>query len=299
MRQRRSITAILIAVLLFSLADAPRLQAQEGPEPAFGPQDVLPLFFRSLATADILIFDDGTVASARIQNSQFTINSPTFGERSFGRTEVTAIVFGDGERGAPDQLFLRTGELLTGTLQMQRLEAELVLSQPVALDPSGVKAALFRLPPEGGPVPFGPVIQRTSRQIFGLFSELILSVTRFDTLVFPDGRIASVTLIHRESLSFTLQSSFFGTFTFTPAQIAWVIFGQRTGEPDQLALKNGDRVSGTLTANEDLQGSLTSANIEFTLSKERLAAELRQVIFQFPVRLFGSGGGRPRSPEED
>jgi len=259
---------------------------EEAAPPVFGPRDVLPLFFRSLQVADILLLQDGSVASAIVQNTEFTLDGQTL-----KRDEIIAIFFGDEDAGESDRVYLLTGERLTGELSVAHIEAELAFSQQRSLDSSMIKGVFFKLRARSEGQRFNPAV---FRQLFGFFNALIVSVTKFDTVVFPDGRLASVTLEDRDQLAFTIDSSIFGTFTFTPIELAWVIFGQGANQPDQVALKNGDRVSGTVTAHGGLQGTLASGEIAFTLTQEQLRQQLRQIIFQIPVRFFGGGGQRPK-----
>lgn len=294
---RRTLAVGLVWALLMPLVIGPALKAQEGAQPpVFGPQDILPLFFRALSVADLTLFKDGNVLSATVQTAEFTLTSSTLGTKTFKHEEIVAIAFGD-EESASDQIFLKSGDKLVGQLSPRSLEAVVALNQRASLEARTLKTILFKLPPpeEGQPRP-GPM--RVFTQLFGVFTNLLVSVTKFDILVFPDGRLASVLLDGRDELAFTFQSTFFGTFTFTPAQIAWVVFGD-SGQPDQLALKNGDRVFGSITAQQDLEGRLASVPVEFSFSKDQLRQQLRQVMFQIPVRLFGGGGGKPRKPIED
>lgn len=283
--RRNPLLLLLMIGIIAPLAGMFGVRAQEeAAPPVFGPRDVLPLFFRSLRVADIFLLQDGSVASAIVKNTEFTLDGQTL-----KRDEIIAIFFGDEDAGESDRVYLTTGERLTGELSVEHIEAELAFSQQISLASSMVKGVFFKLraPSEGQhPAVF--------RQLFGFFNALLVSVTKFDTLVFPDGRLASVMLEDRDRLAFTIDSSIFGTFTFTPTELAWVIFGQGADQPDQVALKNGDRVSGTVTAHGGLQGTLASGEIAFTLSQEQLRQQLRQIIFQIPVRFFGGGGQRPK-----
>lgn len=297
MRSRMFVISFML-LLLVALTDAASWGAQEPQDAApFGPQDVFPLFGRALQAADLIILKDGSIVSATIEGSEFTLNSPKVGEKSFSRDQITAIVFGDVSKKTSDQIFLRTGDQVSGTLKMEQLKAQLVLAENASLKPADMKAVLLRFSAEGNQ-PMHPGFQGGFRAVLGLFTDLILSVTKFDTFVFPDGRLASVLLDNRDQLAFTIASSFFGRFTFTPVQIAWVTFARSADQPDQLALKNGDRVSGPVTAESDLTGKLTSGGAGFSLKKDELRTQLRQTLFQIPVRLFGGGGGRPQKPGE-
>lgn len=293
MRSRITVVSFML-LLLVALADTASWGAQEPQDAApFGPQDVFPLFGRALQAADLIILKDGSIVSATIEGSAFTLNSPTVGEKSFSRDEITAIVFADTAKKTSDQIFLRTGDQISGTLKMEQLHAQLVLSEKASLQTVDLKAVLLRFSPQGNQ-PRQPGFQGGFRAVLGLFTDLILSVTKYDTFVFADGQLASVLLDNRDQLAFTIESSFFGRFTFTPVQLAWVTFARSADQPDQLALKNGDRVSGPVTAERDLTGKLTSGGAGFSLKKEALRTELRQTLFQIPVRLFGGGGGHQK-----
>ena len=271
------------------------LQAQEGRPPVFGPRDVLPMFFRALQTADLLILRDGSVASGSLpEEMALTLES---GEsRILPREEVVAVVLADpDDENAQDRVFLQSGERLVGTLALG-LPVEVVFSQTLQLDRGRVKAVLLRLPSQGR---FRGINPAVFRQVFGLFNDLLVSVTKYDLLVFPDRRVASVVFENRSDLAFTLDSPIFGTFTFAARQLAAVIFGRDENEPDQLLLQNGDRVSGRVTGQSELRGTLAAwEEVSFAFPKDALRAELREIVFKMPVRLFGGGGGRPVGPRE-
>ncbi|GEM_PF-2770509 len=277
------------------------LQAQEGRPPVFGPRDVLPMFFRALQTADLLILRDGSVASGSLPDR--IPFEPLAGERrDLDREELVAVVLADPEEATDrDRVYLQTGERLTGTLNLEAFRMRLELGDSVEtkelpLDREQVKAVLLRLPGRGGLHRISPA---AFQQVFGLFNDLLVSVTKYDLLVFPTQRVASVVFEDRADLAFTLESPIFGTFTFAARQLAAVFFGQEEGDPDQLLLQNGDRVSGRVTAQEDVRGTLAAwEGVSFSFSKEGLREELRQIVFRMPVRLFGGGGGRPVGPRE-
>jgi len=295
MRRRFPLGVILLSVLL-PLGGAGLLQAQEEGfrPPTFSPGDVLPLFFRSLQVADLFLFENGSVANGLIKQEEFTLFSPTLGEKALRREEIIAILFdhSEGAEGkASVQVFLASGDRLVGQFDSEKLNAELVLTQQATLDLRKVQAILFKLPP---PEKRRRINPRVLRQLFGVFNPLLISVTRYDTLVLPDGRLASVLLEDRDELAFTIDSPIFGTFTFKAPQIAWVLFSPTAQQPDQLTLQNGDRVSGSVTAHHDLKGTLTLFEDEFLIRSDEVHEKLRQIMFKIPVRLFG--GGRPGPP---
>lgn len=298
----RSVLKVLLAVLavwgvwgvgIGSLS----LQAQEGRPPVFGPQEVLPLFFRALQEGDLIILRDGSVVSGRLETEAFTLESEVLGIQTVSREDVIAVVLGNPEEeGAEDRLYTWSGERLAGWLQLQELPAELVLEQQVSLDPARVKAVLLQMDlrdPRRRPNP------AIFRQLFGLFSDLLVSVTKFDLLVFPNQWVASVVLEDRGDLAFTLESPIFGIFTFEARMVAAVVFGRGADDPDLLVLQNGDRVSGRVTGESDLSGTIADfPEAAFHFPKETLREELSRIVLKMPVRLFGGGGGRPVGPRE-
>lgn len=296
----RRMSAVALLLMVFGLGaalSAVPLQAQEGRPPVFGPQEVLPLFFRALGEGDLVILRDGSVASGRLPTDAFTLESETVGTQTISREDVVALVFANPEEeGAEDRLYTWGGERLVGKLQLQDLPAELVLGHEVSLDPSRVKAVLLQMDlrdPRRRPNP------AVFRQLFGLFSDLLASVTKFDLLVFPDQWVASVALENRSELAFTLESPIFGTFTFEAAMVAAVIFGRGEGDPDVLVLQNGDRVSGRVTGQSDLSGTLAGfPEVAFAFPKDSLRENVSRIVLKMPVRLFGGGGGPPVSPRE-
>ncbi len=302
MAQAARFRRALIAALLLAALGGPGagfsalpLRAQEGRPPVFGPQEVLPLFFHSLREGDLLLLRDGSVVSGRIPAEAFTLETAE-GPRTVAREDVVALVLArPDEEGAEDRLHTWEGERLAGRLQRD-LTVEVVLDRRVPLDPARVKAVLLQtdlIDPRRRPNP------AVFRQLFGLFSDLLASVTKFDLLVFPNRWVASVALENRGELAFTLESPIFGTFTFGASQIAAVIFGRGENDPDVLMLQNGDRVSGRVTGRSDLSGTVAGfPELAFAFPKDALREELSRIVLKMPVRLFG-GGGRPVGPRED
>ena len=291
----RRVWVILLAITLFLPFPwgSSDVQAQEDSAITFGPRDILPMFLRSLRTADLIILKDGSVLSGRVLTEEFTIELSS-GTRALSREDLVAIVFESGFRDALDGLFLKNGEKLTGRLTVEQLNAETTLLGETTFGADVLHFVLFQLPLKGQRPP-NPVL--FFRQIVGFLNPLLVSVTKFDTLVFPDGRVVSIETQNRDELAFTITSSIFGTFTFTPEQIAWVEFGREPNQPDRLTLKNGDRISGTIVVSGPLQGTLPLLGTSFTLSEEEMRAELVRIIFKVPVRLLGGGGRQRISPE--
>jgi len=297
-RRAAFLTVLLLGALGLGIGmGSVSLRAQEGRPPVFGPQEVLPMFFRALQEGDLLILRDGSVVSGRLEAESFTLQSETLGTQTLPREDVVAVVFANPEEeGAEDRLYTRSGERLAGQLQLKELPAELALEQRVSLDPARVKAVLLQMDLHNPRRRPNPAI---FRQLFGLFSDLLVSVTKFDLLVFPNRWVASVVLENRGDLAFTLDSPIFGTFTFEAPMVAAVIFGRGENDPDVLVLQNGDRVSGRVTGQSDLSGTIAGfPETAFHFPKEALREELSRIVLKIPVRLFGGGGGRPVGPRE-
>jgi hypothetical protein len=292
---KSSLVVFLTATLFLSLPwGLPSLQAQEDTAVTFGPRDILPMFLHSLRTVDLMILKDGSVLSGTVLTEEFTIEMSS-GTRALSREELVAIIFESGLRDALDRLFLKNGEKLTGRLTVEQLNAETTLLGEATLSADVLRFVLFQLSLEGQR-PQNPAL--FFRQIVGFLNPLLVSVTKFDTLVFPDGQVVSIETQNRDELAFTITSSIFGTFTFTPEQIAWVEFGQGPNQSDRLVLKNGDRISGTIAVSGPLQGALPLLGTSFTLNEAEMRAELVRIIFKVPVRLLGGGGRQRISPEE-
>ena len=291
--------AMMFALIAGLLVIGVGSQAQENPTPRINPRDLMPMYFLSLTAADLLLMRDGSVVSGHVQNDQFTLVSDQEDPRTFAIDELIAVFFGQNE-DEPDRVYLSSGDRLLGNVEADTIDTLLSLDRSASIPRDQIRGIFFQLPAlESQRQSSIAVVRQFTRQFSGFFGSLIASAAKFETLVFAGGGANSVLLGNREELAFTFESSIFGTFTFDPTDLAWVRFGQRPGEPDELVLKNGDRVSGRVTMSGNLQFQWPSLGLTASLSEETVSSEVRQIVFKIPVRFFGGGGGHPRQPTED
>lgn len=296
MRSRIAALLVLIAGLLLVGVGS---QAQEGPPPRITPQDLLPIYFLSLTQSDLALMRDGSVIGGHIQTGEITLASDELGTQTFPINELIAVFFGSDE-DEPDRVYLHSGDRLLGRVEAEALDLGLALDKAVSVPRDRMRGIFFQLPQsETERRASISVVRRFTHQFSGFFGSLIASAAKFETLLFEGNGASSVELENRDEPAFTLESTIFGTFTFGSKDLAWVRFGQRPGEPDELALKNGDRVSGRVTVSGDLRFRWPSLDLEGFLSGDELRSQVRQVVFKIPVRFFGGGGGSRRPTPGD
>jgi hypothetical protein len=257
------------------------------------------VYFLSLTQADLALMRDGSVIGGQIQNGELTLASDQLGAQTFPIDELIAVFFGLNDED-PDRVYLRSGDRLLGRVEVEAIDLSLALDEAVSILRDQMRGIFFRLPTsESGRQASIAVVRQFTRQFGGFFSSLIASAAKFETLVFEGSGASSVLLENKEELAFTIESAIFGTFTFGPTDLAWVRFGQRPGEPDELVLKNGDRVSGLVTVSGEIRFRWPSLALDASLSGDELRSEIRQIVFKIPVRFFGGGGGQPARPTPD
>jgi hypothetical protein len=144
---------------------------QEGPPPSQGPSQeelrraqstLFPLFsglqgsallqaaLEGLQKFDLLVFPNGQVLSATIENKAFTLESPIFGRHTLAVADLAQVIFDD-----PDVVVLRIGDRVSGTVTPDgdgRVRATLAIGSAVSLAKGDLGGLTFKLPagPLGG-----------------------------------------------------------------------------------------------------------------------------------------------------
>lgn len=144
---------------------------QEGPPPSQGPSQeelrqaqgalfslfsglqgsaLLQAVLEGLQKFDLLVFPNGQVLSATIENKAFILESPIFGRHTLAVADLSQIVFDD-----PDVVVLRIGDRVSGIVTPDgdgRVRATLATGSAVSLAKGDLGGLTFRLPagPLGG-----------------------------------------------------------------------------------------------------------------------------------------------------
>ncbi|MDH7504574.1 MAG: hypothetical protein QHH25_00255 [Candidatus Acetothermia bacterium] len=265
-----------------------------------GPRMAFFELFHALEAGDLILLQNGGLASGAVQEQQFTI-----GSRTLARDQILLIAWpaaGTTQEANPvAQVYLKDGSQVQGALQASSITLVLPTSESAALSVDQLRGIIFKVerpempaPPEqpGANPPSEAQVRQAQSSLFPLFSGLqgsalfqaiIQGLQKFDLLVFPDGEVLSGTI---ENQTFTLVSTIFGSHPLAVADLAQITFD----DPDVVVLRIGDRVSGIVTPDGDGKVRATLA----TGSAVRLAKEeLGGISFKAPAGPLG-GGGRPR-----
>ena len=279
-----------IALLLFVLVTATSISsiAQESStNNTFGPQDVFGLFFRALASGDLVLFTDGSVASSEISNTEFVL-AVEGEETTYERSNLFAMAFSVAGGEFSTRLFVNGEGPVQGDLNSE-LAQEIALAGEVDIDVRDISSVIFNT--DIAQSRRDPNRRRDFGQVFPMFTRMMASMSVYDTVIMANDQLASVRLEGRDDINVTIDSSTFGVFNFPVADVAWVEFAQLEDELDVLVLQNGDRVSGIVTVDGTVQGTLASGSGEFSFSGDSLRDEFKQIVFRIPLELFGGGGG--------
>jgi hypothetical protein len=278
----------------------------------FGAGQVFSTFFQAQRIDDLVLFRNGSVASASLLNNEFAFTNEAGEQVSVAREDLLALSFReiDGEPGA--QVYTRNAHPFGGKLRTD-LQINYALPTESQVPLSELHAIIFKLEPirmeqteadgdgnEQSTVT--EIVHVDFSQIFPIMTRMFASMSVFDTAILPDNRLASIALDNREDLSVTINSDSFGQFTFPADEIAYVQFAQEEDERDVLVLQNGDRASGEIILDQELSGSLGMGEGEFTFNEAALRSNFKQIVFQLPIDFFGGGtGGRGQfiTPEDD
>jgi len=267
----------------------------------FGAGQVFSAFFQAQRVGDLVLFMNGSVASATLLNDEVSVESADGEILTVPREELTAIRFNevDGDVGA--RLFSTTGDHADGRL-LTELDIEYALFEQSEISANQLSAIVMKLEPvrveetqvdeEGNE---STVVTETVMldfsEIFPIMTRMFASMSNFDTAILPDNRLASIALENRADLEITIDSVNFGLFTFPADEIAFIQFAQSNEDRDILVLEDGDRVSGQIVVEGSLTGTLGIGAGSFSFDESSLRAQFKQIVFELPTNLFGGGGG--------
>ncbi len=152
MQQRvRSISLALLIGLLFLGGFVSALaQAQQNPTPpsgAPGARQSLGTFFEAMGAGDLVLLKAGGALSGTVQGDQFTVNTTAGQSQTLKRTDIAFMSFGDKS----DQVGLMTGDVVTGSVQVDSLSITLPTAAQITLQKAQIETTVFKLniPGEG------------------------------------------------------------------------------------------------------------------------------------------------------
>jgi len=297
---------LLLGVLFLSGLTNLSAEAQQAGPPggAPGARSLLESFFETLTAGDLVLLKQGGALSGAVQGDQFQIvpdAGPTSGQpQAVDRSKLAFMSFGDKS----DELILTSGDILTGTVQLDSLAMTLPVQtqSQVAIPKAQIAATFFKInlpsrgpgngPPEGGP---------PNQQLFQLFRSLrtqnlqtlfAKTLTSYDLAIFPNRQLLSGKIVNQQ---FVFHSTIFGTLTVKASDLASIQLAPAgsTSVTDFLIFKTGDRISGTLDDQSAVQFqpvALTDAQgQQLTITLQR--GNVNQVVFHLPASAFGGGRG--------
>jgi|GEM_PF-5236895 len=290
--QRTVVLGLMMAVLLFGSLVAVHAQPPGGGGPA-GPRQLLRSFFQAMGAADLMLLKNGAAISGTINGDEFSLTQADSGQlKTLTREDIASITVGSGA----DQVMLSDGTVLNGVLETDALAITSANGTELMVSKDEIALTIFKLDlprPGSGQRPnqrlFSIFHGLQSQNIFGLFAQ---SLSTFDMAVFPGNAIWSGTVLNTE---FVLNSNIFGTLTFTSDLVSSVEFAAEEGQSDFVSLNTGDRISGTLAEDSQIQfqpvGMVDENGAPVTLTLNR--GDVIRVSFQQPASAFGSGGRGP------
>ena len=287
MRTKRTAFIALLLVVLVTGTSISSIAQESGTNNTFGPQDVFGLFFRALASGDLVLFTDGSVVSSSIANTEFILEVEGE-ETSYEKSNLFAMAFSVAGGSFSTRLFVNGQGPIEGDLNSELTQA-VAIAGDVSVDVRDISSVIFNT--DIAQSRRDPNRRRDFGQVFPMFTRMMASMSVYDTVIMANDQLASVLLEDRDDISVTLNSPTFGVFNFPVADVAWVEFAQSEEESDSLVLQNGDRVSGVVTVDGTVQGTLASGSGEFSFSGDSLREEFKQIVFRIPLELFGGGGG--------
>lgn len=311
----RKFLAILVLLSMFFmglgafLSSAQEVHVEIGD---FGAGQVFSTFFQAQRVDDLVLFRNGSVASASILNQEISLLNESGEVVTIPRENLLALSFReiDGEAGA--QVYTNNSHPFGGKLRSD-LQLDYAISSNAEVPYSELHAIIFKLVPvrleemttdEDGneSVRTTQVIHADFSHIFPIMTRMFASMSSFDTAILPDNRLASIAIDNREELSVTIDSDSFGTFSFPADEVALIQFAQDEDDRDVLVLHNGDRASGDIILGDNLSGSLGMGEGQFDFDETELRANFSKIVFRLAEDFFGGGaGGRGEfiTPEHD
>jgi len=285
---------LLLALLVSGVSEVSQAQFAGPPR---GARQLLGSFFNAMRSGDLALLTNGGAISGRLQDESFTLSPADAGQdQVYGRDELATITFGD----PIDQVLLTNGDLLAGEVRADALSLATPEGSQLNLPTDEVQLALFQLDlPDPAAVRRG---QRPDRAFFALFQGLqaqnlfqrfAQTLTNFDLIAFPDGRLWSGAVQNAEIL---FHSNAFGTLTVGADTLSSIELSPDLEESDDfITLKAGDRVSGRIDPGSLIRfqpvGLVDEGGNPVTLTLARGEASL--ISFRQPASAFGSGGGGP------
>jgi len=285
---------LLLALLVSGVSEVSQAQFAGPPR---GARQLLGAFFNAMRSGDLALLTNGGAISGQLQGASFTLTPAGSGQdQVYQRDELATITFGD----PIDQVLLTNGDLVSGEVRMDAFSLETPEGSQLSLPTDKLQLALFQLDlPDPATVRGG---QRPDRSFFALFRGLqaqnlfqrfAQTLTRFDLIAFPDGRLWSGDVQNAEIL---FHSNAFGTLTVGADNLSSIELSPDLEESDDfITLKAGDRVSGRIDPDSLIRfqpvGLADEGGNPVTLALERGEASL--ISFRQPASAFGSGGGGP------
>ena len=244
------------------------------------------MLFNSLRADDLVVLQNGSLVSGTVEQEEFTV-----GGKTLSRDKLLLISWGAAGEAAESptaRVLLKDGSQVQGALQASSIAVKLPTGEEMNLPIAQLRGIIFKveLPQNAQPEQFHSTFFALFNGLQGnvLLRAILQGLQKFDLLILPQGALLSANI---ENEKFTLDSPIFGIHAFAVADIAMIVFGK----PDQLTLRTGDRVSGTVTPDGD--GKIRATAVAITGSTLSLAKnELQAVLFKLPVGALG-GGGRP------
>jgi len=254
--------------------------------PTRGPGMFLFMLFNSLRADDLVVLQNGSLASGTVEEEEFTV-----GGKTLSRDEILLISWGaagEATEGNPTaQVLLKDGSQVQGVLQISSITEKLPTEEEMNLPIAQLRGIIFKveLPQDASEKQLRDALFPLFKGLRGnvLLRAILQGLQKFDLLILPQGGLLSANIENEE---FTLDSPIFGVHTFAVEDIAQIIFD----DPDRLTLRIGDQVSGTVTPDGDgkIHASVVVTGNELSLAKD----ELQAVLFKLPAGSLG-GGGRP------
>lgn len=293
-----SIGLLLGALLLSGLAGL-SAQAQQNPPPsagAPGARQSIESFFRALSAGDLVLLKGGGALSGTVQGDQFVVNLSSGQSQTLKHSDIALMSFGD----KTDQVVLMDGSQVSGSVQLDQLSTQLPNGAQMTVTKSNIAMMIFKLPlPTEGQQGSSTTPQQRqnlfklfrglqAQGIFGLFAK---SLTSFDLAVFPNQQLLSGGIVNQQ---FVFNSALFGKLTFKASDVAEIdLQPSGSATPDFITLKTGDKLSGTLDDQSNIQfqpvGLTDAQGQPVTLTFKR--GDVAKVVSRLPASAFGGGKG--------
>lgn len=304
LKDRTIAIGLLIGALFLSGLAGLYAQAQQSQPPpggAPGARQALESFFEAMGAGDLIFLKNGGALSGAVQGDQFVVASSSAQSQSqtFKRADIAFMSFGDKS----DQVGLMTGDVVTGSVQVNSLSITLPTGAQVSLPKAQIATMVFKLnlPGEGGRQgPGESPSEQNRQQLFKLFRSLqsqnlfalfAKSLTSYDLAVFSNNQVVSGKIVNQQIV---FNSALFGKLTFKASDVASIELTQSgSSRPDFITMKTGDRLTGTLDDQNAIQfqpvALMDSQGQPVTVTFKH--GDISQVVFRLPASAFGGGKG--------